>query len=294
VAAPRHDGMFAAADLPRPPAFNEADLADKPAFLRQFPRLDARATAYLEYEYRRRLASLQAIDDMVEAIVDALEAADVLDDTYVMYSSDNGFHMGEHGLPAGKDFPYEEDIRVPMTVRGPGVAEGATIDAMVLNNDFAPTLAEIAGIEPAAFVDGRSFLPLLESRERPWRQSFLVQRRIFEEHYLRLARGAGMSEALIEAAARYDAIRTQDWTYVEHGTGERELYDLVRDPYQLDNRAETADPALLAALSERVAALARCAAAECRRIENLPAPTAPPVLVEPEPEAMVVPAAVTR
>lgn len=104
-----------------------------------------------------------------------------------------------------------------------------------------------------------------------------------------------MSEALIEASARYDAIRTQDWTYVEHGTGERELYDLALDPYQLDNRAKTADPALIAALSERVAALARCAAAECRRIEDLPGPAAaPPVLVEPEPEAKVVPAALTK
>ena len=124
VAAPRHAGMFADAEVPRTPAFNEADRSDKPAFIRSLVPLDANRIAYLEEEYRGRLRSLQAIDD-----------------TYVMYSSDNGFHMGEHGLPAGKNFPYEEDIRVPLTVRGPGVPEGRTIDAMVLNNDFAPTFA---------------------------------------------------------------------------------------------------------------------------------------------------------
>jgi arylsulfatase A-like enzyme len=294
VAAPRHAGMFADAELPRTPAVDEADLSDKPAFIRSLPPFDAERFAYLEYEYRRRLGSLQAIDDMVESIVNALNAADVLDDTYVMYSSDNGFHIGEHGLPAGKDFPYEEDIRVPMTVRGPGVPEGRTIEAMVLNNDFAPTLAAIAGIEPASFVDGRSFLPLLQNPEHAWRQSFLVQRRVFEAHYLELAERSGIPAELIDQSAYYDAIRTADWTYVEYATGERELYDLARDPHQLDNVAEIADPVLIAALSERVAALARCAAAECRRIEDLPGAAEPPLLAKPQPDAMVIPAAATN
>jgi arylsulfatase A-like enzyme len=295
VAAPRHAGMFADAELPRTPAVDEADLSDKPAFIRSLLPFDAERTAYLEDEYRRRLRSLQAIDDMVASIVGALDAAGVLDDTYVMYSSDNGFHIGEHGLPAGKDFPYEEDIRVPMTVRGPGVPEARTIEALVLNNDFAPTFAEIAGIEPASFVDGRSFLPLLRNPERAWRQSFLIQRRVFEAHYLELAERSGMTAELIDRSAYYDAIRTADWTYVEYATGERELYDLARDPHQLDNVADTADPVLIAALSKRVAALARCAAAECRRIENLPAGAAePPLLAKPQPDAMVIPAAATK
>jgi len=295
VAAPRHAGMFDDAELPGTPAFDEADLSDKPAFIRSLLPFDEERIAYMEYEYRRRVRSLQAIDDMVESIVHALDAADVLDDTYVMYSSDNGFHIGEHGLPAGKDFPYEEDIRVPMTVRGPGVPEGRSIGAMVLNNDFAPTLAEIAGIEPASFVDGRSFLLLLQNPERTWRQSFLVQRRVFESHYLQLAEDSGMTAELIDQSAYYDAIRTADWTYVEYGTGERELYDLARDPHQLENVAESADPALVAALSERLAALARCAAAECRRLEDLaPVPAEPPLLAKPQPDAMVIPAAATK
>ena len=114
--------------------------------IQSFPRLDADAIAWLEDEYRRRLRSLQAIDDMVEAIVGTLESTGVLQSTYIIYTSDNGFHMGEHRLIAGKDTAYEEDIRVPMAMRGPGVPEGGRIAALALNIDLAPTFADMAGI----------------------------------------------------------------------------------------------------------------------------------------------------
>jgi len=276
VAAPRHLGMFADAALPTSPAFDEADVSDKPAFIRAIPPLDKEQIARLEVEYRRRLASLQAIDDMVESIVSALEAGGALERTYVMYSSDNGFHLGEHRLPAGKDFPYEEDIRVPMVVRGPGVPEGETIEAVALNSDFAPTFAEIAGIAPPAFVDGRSFLPLLENPDQAWRQSFLVERRQFEAQYVALAARLGMTEAELDQSAQYDAIRTPEWIYIEYGTGELELYDLAGDPHQLENVVDTADPALVAALAGRLAELRLCGGAECRRLEDLPIDATPP------------------
>jgi N-acetylglucosamine-6-sulfatase len=270
VAAPRHAGMFADAKLPRPPAFDEADVSDKPAFIRMIPPLGDDEIRRLEREYQRRLASLQAIDDMVASIVEALEVAQVLENTYVIYSSDNGFHLGEHRLPAGKDFAYEEDIRVPAVVRGPGVPAGHTIEAMVLNSDFAPTFAAIAGIEPPEFVDGRSFLPLFADPAQPWRESFLIERRQLENQYVELAERLGMPAHELELSAQFDAIRTPDWTYVEYGTGERELYDLARDPDQLDNVVETADPALVTALAARLAELRTCAGAECRRLEDLP------------------------
>jgi N-acetylglucosamine-6-sulfatase len=270
VAAPRHEGMFADAKLPRPPAFDEADVSDKPAFIRMIPPLNAEEIGRLEREYQRRLRSLQAIDDMVANIVATLEATQVLENTYIIYSSDNGFHLGEHRLPAGKDFAYEEDIRVPAVVRGPGVPAGHRIAAIVLNSDFAPTFAEIAGIEPPDFVDGRSFLRLLADPVQPWRQSFLIERRQFENQYVELAERLGMPATEVELSAQFDGIRTPDWTYVEYGTGERELYDLARDPDQLDNAVETADPALVAALSARLAELRTCAGAECRRLEDLP------------------------
>jgi N-acetylglucosamine-6-sulfatase len=269
VAAPRHEGMFADAELPRTPAFDEADVSDKPDFIRRMPPLDEQRINRLEDEYRRRLRSLQAIDDMVERIVGALAATRELDNTYVIYSSDNGFHLGEHRLPAGKDFPYEEDIRVPAVVRGPGVPEGERIEAMVLNSDLAPTFAAVAGIEPPEFVDGRSFLPLFDDAEHAWRESFLIERRQFEAQYVELAEALGMPADELDRSAQFDGVRTRDWTYIEYGTGERELYDLARDPHQLDNVIDTADPALVAALAARLQELRTCSGAECRRLEDL-------------------------
>jgi arylsulfatase A-like enzyme len=272
VAAPRHEGMFADAALPRSPAFDEADVSDKPDFVHRIPPLGREQIGRLEQEYQRRLRSLQAIDDMVERIVGALEATHELEHTYVIYSSDNGFHLGEHRLPAGKDFVYEEDIRVPAIVRGPGVPAGQRIEAMVLNGDFAPTFAEIAGIEAPGFVDGRSFLPLFEHPGQAWRESFLIERRQLENQYVDLAERLGMVPDEIDQAAQYDAIRTREWIYAEYGTGERELYDLARDPHQLDNVVESADPALVAALAARLAELRTCGGAKCRELEDL-APT---------------------
>jgi arylsulfatase A-like enzyme len=277
VAAPRHYGMFADAELPRPPSFDEADVSDKPAFIRRMPPLDQDQIAYLAYEYRKRIASLQAIDDMVESIVATLRATDQLDDTYVIYSSDNGFHMGQHRLIAGKDTPYDEDIRVPMVMRGPGVPAGTRIEAVVGNIDLAPTIAEIAAAGVPDFVDGRSFLPLLQDPDQAWREAFLIERRRLEEQLVRQSRFSGLTPDELDQTAVFNGIRTPDVAYVEYGTGERELYDLRADPYQLDNRIDKADPALLAALEERLSALARCTADECRRLEDLPLPEPRPL-----------------
>jgi arylsulfatase A-like enzyme len=269
--------MFADAELPRPPSFDEADVSDKPAFIRRLPPLNQDQIAYLEYEYRRRIASLQAVDDMVESIVTALSESGQLDNTYVIYSSDNGFHMGQHRLIAGKDTPYEEDIRVPMVMRGPGVPAGLRIEAIVGNIDLAPTIAEIAGVETPDFVDGRSFLPLLENPDRPWREAYLIERRRLEEQLVRQSKYNGLSPAELEQTAVFNGIRTSDMMYVEYGSGERELYDLLADPFQIDNTVGDADPGLVAALSERLAALARCTADECRRLEDLPLPELRPL-----------------
>ena len=274
VAAPRHEGMFADAELPRPASFNEADVSDKPAFIRSLPPLNDEQIAYLTYEYRRRLASLQSIDDMVEDIVEALRDTGQLENTYVAYSSDNGFHMGQHRLIAGKDTPYEEDIRVPMVMRGPGVSPGAQIDAVVGNIDLAPTIAAIAAAEVPDFVDGRSFLPLLQDPDQPWREAFLIERRRLEEQLVRQSRFNGLTPEELDETATFDGIRTRDMVYVEYGSGERELYDLLADPFQLDNMIDRADPALLAAFAQRLTALAGCAAELCRELEDLPLPGA--------------------
>jgi N-acetylglucosamine-6-sulfatase len=269
--APRHDGLFEDVPLPRPVSFDEPDVSDKPAIVRNLPPMTRPQIEAMEFHYRSRLRALQAVDDLVETVVATLEAQGILDNTYIIYTSDNGHHMGEHRMIAGKTTAYEEDIRVPLIVRGPGVAAGAHIDAMVLNNDMAPTLADLAGIEPPDFVDGRSFRPLFENPDRPWRHSFLIQRRELETHEM-------------TGAARFDALRTDDWTYVEYGDGELELYDLRRDPYQLDNLARRADPLFVELLAMRLAELLNCAGIDCREIEDVPIAVSRTALsAEPEP-----------
>ena len=128
---------------------------------------------------------------------------------------------------------------------------------MVLNNDFGPTFAEIAGVAPPSFVDGRSFLPLFSNPNRPWRRSFLIQRRELETHEM-------------TGAARFDAVRTAQKIYVEYGDGGRELYNLDADPYQVANRASHGDPLSVELLTSRLAELLNCAGANCREIEDLP------------------------
>lgn len=262
--APRHADLFADAKMPRPPNFDEADLSDKPALLRRLPRLGERELARMQELYVKRLRSLQAIDDLVETLVQTLQKNGQLANTYIVYTSDNGFHMGNHRMPQGKNMPYEEDIRVPMVVRGPGVPAGKTVEQFALNIDLAPTFAQIAGLEVPESCDGRSLLPLLQGQTPTvWRQSFMVQR------------GEGAEAQSEDGDARdragaFSALRTGRYTFVQWGSGERELYDLKADPYQLENLAAKADPALLQRLSARLAELSGCKGAECRRLEDLP------------------------
>jgi arylsulfatase A-like enzyme len=257
--------------LPRPPSFGEAEVGDKPEPVRARKAATPAWELALEVRHRKRVRSLQAVDDLVERLVRALAETGRLASTYVIYASDNGFHLGEHRIGLQKTTPYEEAIRVPLVVRGPGVPAGRRVERLVVNTDLAPTLAAIAGLAPPSYVDGRSFLPLLADPDRPWRRAFLVERRETE------ARAS--EEPVLTGAAVFEAVRTAELTYVEYGNGERELYDLGRDPFQLDNRAASADPALLAALSARLAALRACAAATCRELEDRPIEPASPTAV---------------
>lgn len=263
--APRYKDAYKDEPLPQPPSFDEADVSDKASYVRDLPPLAAWQKEALTAHHRDRLRALRAVDDMVETVVEALRESGRLESTYVVYTSDNGFHMGQHRLFIGKTTAYEEDIHVPLIVRGPGVPKGARIEQMVLNNDLAPTFAEIGGAKAPGFVDGRSFLPLLRKPDTPWRKSFLLERREMETHE-------------ISGKAIFDAIRTAHYTYIEYGTGERELYDLRRDPWQLDNMVGKANAALVEALATRLAELKNCAATNCRELENLPVePEATPV-----------------
>jgi arylsulfatase A-like enzyme len=258
--APRHDRLFDGAQVPRTPSFNEEDVSDKPA-----PRsaLVSSEIEDIDLQYRSRLQSMQAVDEMIARVVQVLERSGLLRDTYIFFTSDNGFHMGQHRLRPQKATPYEEDVRVPLVVRGPGVPSGETLSGYLAGNvDLAPTFAELAGVEIPHFVEGRSLAPLLRS-DRPatssWRQAFLL------EQY--------SDEGLIAPATRSDqaifiGLRTLRYKYVEYWTGVREIYDLASDPYELANFGGSAPPDLIAELSSLARSLSSCTGAECRALEH--------------------------
>jgi arylsulfatase A-like enzyme len=191
------------------------------------------------------------VDDLVGNLVGALTDTNQLRDTYVVYTSDNGYLLYRHRVK-GKGAPYEESIGVPLIVRGPGVSRGATRDQIVANTDWAPTIADWAGVEPPNFVDGSSFSPLLGSSPPPWRKRLLLEwLHPKSEHAFR-------------------GVRTSDdTTYVEYyRTGEGELYRLDEDPFQLENAYRSTDSGTIASLEDRLRALQECARAGCRAAEG--------------------------
>ena len=269
--APRHLGSFRNAKAPRTPSFNEADVSDKPERIRDLPPLSTDEIARLDRLYRLRLQSLQAVDEAVAALVQTLEAAGELDNTFIIFTSDNGFHMGQHRLLASKYTPYDEDIRIPLIVRGPGVKAGAEIDAFVENLDIAPTLAQLAGATLPVPPDGRSFVALLKKPQKPpatWRRLVFLEQFTFIEP-------AEEARSVLEPAdgpagqehVTHYGLRTPTYKFVEYADGEVEYYDLVRDPYELKNLASTLSAERLQQLRERVQALSTCSGSTCRELD---------------------------
>lgn len=153
VPAERHRGLFQDVRVPRTANFNP-DAPSGASWVRRLPQHNASSVSYLDHYYRQRLRALQAVDELVERLVLQLEEAGVLEDTYIIYSSDNGFHIGQHRLPPGKECGYDEDIRVPLIVRGPGVPSGAVEDAVTTHIDLAPTVLHMIGADARPDFDG--------------------------------------------------------------------------------------------------------------------------------------------
>jgi len=256
--APRHAGMFSDEQLPRPPSFDEGDVSDKPAWVRNKPLLTSTHISGMTKLYRDRLRALQSVDEMVARLVHTLKDTGELSNTYIVFASDNGLQIGEHRLRA-KGTAYQETVHVPLLVRGPSVPQGATRSQMVLNNDFASTFADLSGAKVPSFVDGRSLKPLLSTNPPAlWRSAFLIEHRQSAEE-----------TPSVRAIPNYNAVRTSRYLYVEYlTTGEKELYDLKTDPYELTNIYESASPTLLSNLKSRLDALSTCAGAECKRAED--------------------------
>ena len=243
--AARDIGAFEDAPLPTPPSFNEANVSDKPGSVRHLPPLDDFEVGQDHNLYRCELESLLAVDDGVQRIVDTLEATGELGSTLLVFTSDNGMMHGEHRIPFGKNLPYEESIRVPLLMRGPGIPTGVQVRDLVANVDLAPTILEAAGAHARLREDGQS---LLGVTRRPHSESG--------------------REIAIEGN-RYRGVRTPRYIYVhwirgpDHGA--TELYDLKRDPYELTNlHGHPAAHKVERALGKRLHEVERCAGAECR------------------------------
>lgn len=236
IPAERHRLLYAGEHIPQVPSSDD-DLAGKPVLSRDVkapprckggPRPKARErerppmSGPVEDMVRNQLRVLQTVDDGVGAVFKALEETRQLDDTLIVFMSDNGFLWGDHGL-IDKRAAYEESIRIPLLMRYPRFARpGTTVDQLVLNIDVAPTLCDLAGVAVPADAHGRSVLPLLRGTPTFWRQSFLAEY-VFEPFYPKIP--------------TWRAVRDARWKYIRYTelAGMDELYDLAADPYEMSN-----------------------------------------------------------
>ena len=247
--APRYLGRFASTALPMPPSFNELDVSDKPAQVRGRPALTAKKIAEITERYRLSLESLLSVDDAVARIIDALRRSGELENTLVVFTSDNGFLQGEHRIPIGKIWPYEPSAKVPLIMRGPGIPAGLHLHQTVANIDLAPTIADFAGAQPGLTMDGMSLRPLFSDPGVFWGRDLLHEGPLNDQLQM-----------------KFSVIRTPRWVFSNRIAGGDELYDLQTDPYELTNlRSDPASEGVQHALESRLAALSTCRGITCRR-----------------------------
>lgn len=252
VPAPRDANDFPGLRAPRPPNFDVLP-TDAPQWLAAHPQLTRKQIAKINSAFRRRAQSVQAVDQMIGTIERTLAADGISRNTYLIFSSDNGLHTGQYRLMPGKLTAFDTDIHVPLVVVGPGVRAGTTTSALAENIDLAPTFAAIAGTRLRS--DGHSLLGVFHGRSTSaWRDAILV------EHH-----GGAMSvldpdfqQPPSGSPTTYEAMRTPQLLYVEYGDGERELYDLRTDPFELHNLAGQLMPPELKRLHGELSRLERC------------------------------------
>jgi N-acetylglucosamine-6-sulfatase len=243
VPDPRDEELFENEKVPQTPNFNEKDVTDKPTFIRGRGRLDQSGKRKAAKRVGCRLASLRAVDRGVKKIVQTLKAEDELENTAIIFTSDNGYFEGEHRISVNKTFPYEEALRVPLAVRlPPSVVNGpqpAKVKDLVANIDLAPTILDLAGGEPCdadgncRVMDGRSMVELMKGNGG----GFADDRSLVLEY--------GRERDKPGLLCKYAGIRDPAQVYLEYtaiasATGcepieEGELYDLRADPFQLEN-----------------------------------------------------------
>lgn len=250
--ANRYAKSFGSYQLPHGPSFNEVDVSDKPAWVRNIAPFTTTKAKAITAAQRVRLRKLLAVDDMVETIVNKLDATGQRGNTVIVFTSDNGYMLGEHRVNQGKEVEFEESLRVPLLVSGPGVPVGDN-PSPVLNIDHASSIAQLAGVSPGRTQDGASWVPKLTSPTT-------VRRAVMHAGPPKQGTNADGP-----AHPEYTGVRAGRFVYFELATGEKELYNLQTDPYQLVNLAgQPRHAAVQAQLAAVLQPLETCRGAACQ------------------------------
>lgn len=239
--------------LPPKASFNESNITDKPAWVQQLKPITVSQRSSINKAEAVRLAMLQSVDDLVETVVNALQANNLIDRTIIIFTSDNGFMRGEHRIKSGKEVAYAESVSVPLIISGPGI-QSRSVAALAVNADLAPTIADFAGVDLPWGVDGRSLAPALGGVD-PWPNRAVLHSIIGDF----TADGGGVGKHPSGAG-----ITTKRFAYFEYSTGERELYDHSVDPLELNNQA--GQPTYFAienSMQETLAPLKVCSGFSC-------------------------------
>ncbi|MGH2924249.1 MAG: sulfatase family protein [Solirubrobacterales bacterium] len=284
--APRHAGFFASAPLPHDESFNEKDFKDKPKWLRRVKRMGGGLRSKVQDRYRKRLESLLAVDEAVNRIVSMLAIKGILNETYIIFTSDNGYMQGQHRLHQGKFVAYDPSAKVPLLLRGPGLPTGVTSSELVSNVDIVKTILDMSGASPQITVDGRSMLPFALDPERRTRRPLLFEtgppvaladavsasaagkrrrRRSKRVKNLDLDRTAQLSGRVIKPP-KYRALRTEQYLLIKYADGGRELYDMEEDELQTNSVWD--DPRYRKVrkwMLKRIKKFTRCQGEKCNR-----------------------------
>jgi len=275
--ATRHYDTAIKTPTPQPEGYNEADISDKPSFLRTTtPRLTQGEINQLTLENRKSIEALRSVDDGIKDIIDTLEATGKLNNTYIIYTSDNGFFLGQHRIHRGKLLPYEPAVRVPMVIRGPGIRKNSTSRELVANQDIAPTILKLTGARAGSRIDGRSMIPFWKKSKRLTRRPILLSSyqqatRFIPGDYpdeppviVPAVRGGAQTSAKAQSH-NYVGIRVGPYKLVQYEESENELYVLTRDPAELKNRYGIRRYAAVQTyLEEQLALLRACKGSTCR------------------------------
>jgi N-acetylglucosamine-6-sulfatase len=234
--AKRHSGLFSDYQIPRTENFNP-DIPSGVSWVRELPKLNQTLIDYHDEFQRSRLRALQSVDEMIDGLVSSLRDKDLLDNTYIIYTTDNGFHISQHRLPPGKECPFEEDIHIPLMIRGPGVPIGETANVVSSHTDLTPTILKLAGGD-RPYLDGYPIPLDAEALSAP-QSGEHVNVEFWGEATLEGKYGSPFDDPETTSNNTYKALRLigEDYNilYTVWCSGEREFYDVSRDPSQMHN-----------------------------------------------------------